>query len=162
MIGFVIILSWATSVTAGHTKRTTTNAILLIAYCIGNSAGPFMWQAKYAPRNYVPWGITAGCVSVCGIVSLVLRWMLVRENALRDKEEYDSTYDDLYVEHVTPEGESVKIKVPKVQNPLLFAFSVANLTSCPYTRNSWISRIDRTANSATFSNPVQVRFFVTQ
>ena len=117
MIGFVIVLAWVTSVTAGHTKRTTTNAILLIAYCIGNSAGPFMWQAKYAPRNYVPWGISAGCLTVCGITSLVLRWMLVRENALRDKEEYDSTYDDLYVEHVTPEGESVKIKVPKVQNP---------------------------------------------
>ena len=162
MIGFVIILSWATSVTAGHTKRTTTNAILLIAYCIGNSAGPFMWQAKYAPRNYVPWGISAGCLTVCGITSLVLRWMLVRENALRDKEEYDSTYDDLYVEHVTPEGGSVRIKVPKVQNPPSLHTFGGQSDILFLHRNSWISRIDRTANSATFSNPVQVCFFVTQ
>jgi len=115
--GVVLVLSWVTSVTAGHTKRITTNAIILIAYCTGNSAGPLMWQAKYAPRNYVPWGIIAGCVSVCGITSLVLRWILARENGLRDKEEYDSTYDDLYVEHITPEGGSVRIKVPKVAAP---------------------------------------------
>ncbi len=48
--GFVLSLSWLSNVTAGHTKRITTNAIMLSAYCIGNSAGPFMWQAKYKPR----------------------------------------------------------------------------------------------------------------
>jgi len=47
---FVLALSWLSNVTAGHTKRITTNAILLSAYCIGNAAGPFMWQAKYRPR----------------------------------------------------------------------------------------------------------------
>jgi hypothetical protein len=49
--GFVISLSWLTSVTSGHTKRVTTNAIMLSAYCVGNSAGPFMWQTKYKPRQ---------------------------------------------------------------------------------------------------------------
>lgn len=48
--GFVLSLSWVSSVTAGHTKRITTNAIMLIAYCIGNASAPFMWQAKYTPR----------------------------------------------------------------------------------------------------------------
>lgn len=48
--GFVLSLSWLSNVTAGHTKRVTVNAIMLIAYCIGNAAGPFMWQAKYKPR----------------------------------------------------------------------------------------------------------------
>lgn len=48
--GFVLALSWVSQVTAGHTKRITTNAIMLCAYCIGNAAGPFMWQARYAPR----------------------------------------------------------------------------------------------------------------
>ena len=48
--GFVLSLSWLSSVTAGHTKRVTTNAIMLIAYCVGNAAAPFMWQAKYQPR----------------------------------------------------------------------------------------------------------------
>lgn len=48
--GFVLSLSWLSSVTAGHTKRVTTNAIMLSAYCVGNAAAPFMWQAKYQPR----------------------------------------------------------------------------------------------------------------
>lgn len=48
--GFVLSLSWISSVTAGHTKRVTTNAIMLIAYCVGNATAPFMWQAKYVPR----------------------------------------------------------------------------------------------------------------
>lgn len=48
--GFVLSLSWLSSVTAGHTKRVTVNAIMLIAYCLGNALGPFMWQEKYRPR----------------------------------------------------------------------------------------------------------------
>jgi len=50
LTGFVLGLSWLSSVTAGHTKRVTVNAIMLSAYCIGNATGPFMWQAKYKPR----------------------------------------------------------------------------------------------------------------
>ena len=50
IVPFVIFLSWVGNVTAGHTKRVTTNAIMLIAYCVGNAAAPFMWQAKYRPR----------------------------------------------------------------------------------------------------------------
>jgi ACS family allantoate permease-like MFS transporter len=48
--GFVLSLSWLSSVTAGHTKKVTTNAIMLSAYCVGNAAAPFMWQNKYKPR----------------------------------------------------------------------------------------------------------------
>ena len=48
--GFVLSLSWLSSVTAGHTKRVTTNAIMLIAYCVGNATAPFMWQEQYKPR----------------------------------------------------------------------------------------------------------------
>ena len=47
---FAIALSWLPSVTAGHTKRVTTNAIMLIAYCVGYASGQFMWRAEYAPR----------------------------------------------------------------------------------------------------------------
>ena len=48
--GFVLALSWLSTVTAGHTKRITVNAVMLSAYCIGNAVAPFMWQAKYKPR----------------------------------------------------------------------------------------------------------------
>ncbi|KAI0092677.1 MFS general substrate transporter [Irpex rosettiformis] len=111
--GFVIALSWLGSVTAGHTKRVTTNAIMLSAYCVGNAAGPFMWQAKYTPRNHVPWLVIGICYAVCIMLMLSIRLLLARENRLRDAEPVDETYDDVYVEVVTPDGKTVEKKVSK-------------------------------------------------
>ena len=39
----------------------------------------------------------------------------MRENALRDREGHDPTYDDVYIDHITPEGKRVDVKVPKVR-----------------------------------------------
>ena len=138
--GFVLSLSWISSVTAGHTKRVTTNAIMLIAYCIGNAAAPFMWQAKYQPRyvlsfddtsytwantlpsNHVPWIIIGICYVVCPMILLMLRYILQRENRIRDNEPVDETYDDVYIEVVTPEGKRVEQKVPKVSCLWVYSF----------------------------------------
>ncbi|KAF7800177.1 hypothetical protein EIP86_011424 [Pleurotus ostreatoroseus] len=111
--GFVLSLSWISSVTAGHTKRVTTNAIMLIAYCIGNATAPFMWQAKYQPRNHIPWIIIGICYVVCPMILLMIRYILQRENRIRDNEPVDETYEDVYIEVVTPEGKRVEQKVPK-------------------------------------------------
>jgi MFS transporter, ACS family, allantoate permease len=111
--GFVLSLSWLSSVTAGHTKRVTTNAIMLIAYCVGNAAAPFMWQAKYQPRNHVPWIIIGVCYIVCPCILLAIRHLLKRENKRRDAEPVDETYDDVYIEVTTAEGKRVEQKVPK-------------------------------------------------
>lgn len=46
---WVLMLSVSTANTAGHTKKITTNAILLIGYCIGNFIGPFFFEAEQAP-----------------------------------------------------------------------------------------------------------------
>ncbi|KZT03216.1 uncharacterized protein LAESUDRAFT_762192 [Laetiporus sulphureus 93-53] len=58
---FVLALSWFTNIAAGHTKKVTVKAIMLIAYCVGNAAGPFMWEAKYTPRNHIPRTIIGIC-----------------------------------------------------------------------------------------------------
>lgn len=70
IVPFVLILGWAGSITAGHTKskpwilgrslsilmscfrllETTTNAVIICAYAIGNAAGPLMWKKQYQPR----------------------------------------------------------------------------------------------------------------
>jgi len=110
---FVMSLSWLSSVTAGHTKKVTTNAIMLSAYCIGNAAGPFMWQAKYKPRNHVPWAIIGVCYAICPLILLVIRYMLRQENKRRDHEPPDQTYDDMYIEVVDKDGNSVEKKVDK-------------------------------------------------
>ncbi|KAH9991574.1 hypothetical protein BJV77DRAFT_1006940 [Russula vinacea] len=78
--------------TAGHTKKVTSNAIMLSAYCIGNAAGPFMWRAKYKPRNHVPW-IVAG---VCYLTSLVLQF-----------------FDDIHVVRINEDGKRTEVKVSK-------------------------------------------------
>ncbi|KAI0743076.1 MFS general substrate transporter [Daedaleopsis nitida] len=111
--GFVLSLSWLSSVTAGHTKRVTTNAIMLIAYCIGNAAAPFMWQAKYTPRNHIPWTIIGICYVICPLLMLFIRWLLKRENSRRDAEPVDDKYDDVYIEVVLPDGTRTERRVDK-------------------------------------------------
>ncbi|KAF8519820.1 MFS general substrate transporter [Gautieria morchelliformis] len=113
--GFVLSLGWVTAVTAGHTKRITMNAIMLSAYCIGNIVGPQMWQAKYAPRNRVPWGIIAVCYFICPFLIWWIRIILSNENKRRDTEaESRSTdIDDVYIEEILDDGTKVERKVEK-------------------------------------------------
>ncbi|KAJ7860099.1 MFS general substrate transporter [Mycena olivaceomarginata] len=110
---FVLVLSWLSSVTAGHTKRITVNAILLGAYCVGNSVGPQMWLAKYKPRNHVPWIVIACCYVGMFAMLLALRYYLAAENRRRDAEAMDETYDHVYIQRTTPDGATEKVKVDK-------------------------------------------------
>ena len=132
----MLSLSWLSNVTAGHTKRVTVNAIMLIAYCTGNAAAPFMWQEKYKPRyayfhtrcmlsltespflnsNHIPWLIIGVCYVVCPILFLIIRYMLAAENKRRDQEPPDDTYDDVYIEIITEDGKRVQKKVDKVSS----------------------------------------------
>ncbi|KAJ7121937.1 major facilitator superfamily domain-containing protein [Mycena filopes] len=112
--GFVISLSWVALVTAGHTKRVTTNAIMLIAYCIGNAVGPFMWKDKYKPRNRIPWLVIGLCYIICMGLLLVIRRLLVVENRRRDAApKTDDPYDNVYVERLSSAGVMEKVKVDK-------------------------------------------------
>ncbi|KAF8188672.1 MFS general substrate transporter [Pholiota molesta] len=104
--GFVLSLSWVSSVTAGHTKRVTVNAIMLSAYCIGNAAAPFMWQQKYKPRNHIPWIIIGVCYLCCMGLLLAIRYAEGQRTC-------DDTYDDVYIERVGKDGEVEKVKVDK-------------------------------------------------
>ncbi|KAG9308683.1 MFS general substrate transporter [Chiua virens] len=138
--GFVLALSWLTNVTCGpHQAGTsvqavsriiTTNAIMLSAYCIGNAAGPFMWQAKYKPRygcalltchdrhyipdsrrNHIPWIIIGICYIICPLLLLAIRWLLGRENARRDAEPIED--DEFFIEKEMDDGTRVQVKVDK-------------------------------------------------
>jgi hypothetical protein len=115
---------------------TTVNAILFVAYGVGNAAGPFMWKQMYQPRyvvtrpsvlfaphsplfcsrNRVPWIINTIVFGVCAIVLLILRTYLSWENQRREAEEHDDTYEDVYFAHVDEKGDTVEKKVDKVSN----------------------------------------------
>ncbi|KAH9929340.1 uncharacterized protein B0H18DRAFT_953536 [Fomitopsis serialis] len=102
---FVLALSWVTNVTAGHTKKVTVNAIMLIGYCVGNSAGPFMWQAQYVPRNHVPWTVIGICYLCCmGLLLIIRKRDLSRE----------TRRDDVYIEVLLADGTTVERKLEKV------------------------------------------------
>lgn len=109
---FAIFLGWVESITAGHTKKTTTNAVVLCAYAIGNAAGPFMWKKQYQPRNHVPWAIMTACFVVSAAFLLLLRFMLASENKRRDAEQRDEKYDEVYVTQVR-DGITVEKKVDR-------------------------------------------------
>jgi MFS transporter, ACS family, allantoate permease len=113
IVAFVMALGWISATTAGHTKKITMNAILLVGYCIGNAVGPFMWQEKYKPRNHVPWIVIGVCYVVCSILLMTIRAVLAAENRRRDAEVPDTKYDDVYVELKGPEGVIEKVKVEK-------------------------------------------------
>jgi hypothetical protein len=110
---FVILLGWASSIVSGHTKRTTTNAIILSAYAIGNAAGPFMWKKKYQPRNHVPWAVISACGGTCAALILLLRFMLDRENKKRNVEQRDDSYDDVYITQESLDGTKTQKHVDK-------------------------------------------------
>jgi len=110
---FVLLLSWLSTVTAGHTKRITVNSILLGAYCVGNAVGPQMWLAKYKPRNHVPWIVNACCYAGMIATLLGIRYYLVAENRRRDAEAVDETYDHVYIQRITEDGGTEKVKIDK-------------------------------------------------
>jgi len=110
---FAILLGWVGSIVAGHTKRITTNSIILGAYAIGNAAGPFMWKKQYQARNHIPWAIIAACIGSCALIILGLRYLLQSENSRRNGEKRDETYDDVYITQETEDGIKSEKRVDK-------------------------------------------------
>ncbi|GLB34691.1 putative membrane transporter [Lyophyllum shimeji] len=113
IVPFLVCLAWMGSITAGHTKKTTVNAIVLIFYAIGNAAGPLMWKKEYQPRNRVPWAILSGFCLFSALLILTLRTLLASENRRREAEQHDDKFDDVYLTHVQPDGTTIEKKVDR-------------------------------------------------
>lgn len=153
IVPFVIFLAWVGNVTAGHTKRVTTNAIVMVGYAVGNSVGPQYWQTRYQPRNRVPWAILAACWAASLLILLATRFYLAAENRKRDREPRDATYDDVYV--VDEKGEEKKVDKVRLCFSLWRRVSDERMgyrlsstsrtcrtgtsdTSCEYVCNEWV------------------------
>ncbi|KAK2029785.1 major facilitator superfamily transporter [Colletotrichum zoysiae] len=70
---------------AGHTKKVTMNATLLICFCIGNVIGPLTFTAESAPE-YLP--AKTAIIVTCGLAmlfTLTLRFYYVWENKRRQR-----------------------------------------------------------------------------
>ncbi|KAI1849582.1 hypothetical protein JX265_013588 [Neoarthrinium moseri] len=81
-ISFTYTATWtlsmavATANTAGHTKKITTNAMLLIGYCLGNFIGPFFFKSEQAPVYNLGVGMMFFCIGV-QVLSLGGIWLLL-------------------------------------------------------------------------------------
>ncbi|KAF8136478.1 major facilitator superfamily domain-containing protein, partial [Boletus edulis] len=113
---FTIFLGWVASITAGHTKRITTNAIVLSAYAIGNAVGQFMWKSQYKPRNHIPWAVITVTNFSSAVALLALRYLYQRENKRRDIETRDDTYDAVYIKTESGEEKQAFLDLTDKQN----------------------------------------------
>ncbi|KEF57192.1 uncharacterized protein A1O9_07382 [Exophiala aquamarina CBS 119918] len=76
-----LIYSWVAANVAGHTKKVTMNALLLMAFCLGNILGPLTFTN---PPDYISAKITI--IAVLGLAILlifVLASIYHRENSRR-------------------------------------------------------------------------------
>ncbi|EGG12077.1 uncharacterized protein MELLADRAFT_102001 [Melampsora larici-populina 98AG31] len=80
---FVISLGWINSTTAGHTKRSVVQAIVLIGYSIGNILGPQMWKESYKPKNQIPWIIIIICFGICFLILIGMSEYLKYQNLMK-------------------------------------------------------------------------------
>ncbi|KAL5116490.1 hypothetical protein ACEQ8H_005611 [Pleosporales sp. CAS-2024a] len=80
-----LLYSWVAANVAGHTKKVTMNAILLMSFCLGNIIGPLTFRQADRP-NFVPAkiAIIVTC-ALAGCMALVLRAYYVWENKRRDR-----------------------------------------------------------------------------
>ncbi|CAE6506910.1 unnamed protein product [Rhizoctonia solani] len=111
---FVMVLSWVTVTTSGHTKKLAVNAIFLVGYSLGQVLCTQFWRAEYKPRNYVPWGICLASYVGDFILLFAIRYVLNKENKRRDALQAGQAHEDYgYVERVDSDGQVVRQKVDK-------------------------------------------------
>ena len=86
------VYSLSAANTGGHTKKVTTNAVILMSFCLGNILGPLTFRNEDAP-NYTPAKVTIVAVdSVAIALTLCLLTYYVWQNRRRDREMAGTTH----------------------------------------------------------------------
>ncbi|CZR68552.1 related to DAL5-Allantoate and ureidosuccinate permease [Phialocephala subalpina] len=80
-----MVLAMVAGNTAGFTKKTTVNAMIFMAYCVGNIIGPQLFFAREAPNYNSGFASMIVCFSVGAALILVMRSYLIWENRRRDR-----------------------------------------------------------------------------
>ncbi|KAF4448501.1 hypothetical protein F53441_8087 [Fusarium austroafricanum] len=81
----IVALQMPASNVGGYTKRTTATAFVFLAYCIGNIIGPQGFIGSEAPVYQTGCKLIIGCVAGQVIIAIILRFVLIRRNRLRDE-----------------------------------------------------------------------------
>lgn len=116
---WTLSMSVATANTAGHTKKITTNAFLLMGYCLGNFIGPFFFVTDQAPTYQLGVGMMFFCIAVQVLSISGIGFLLWRRNAERNKNASDVPYvagaDDDLMDLTDWENSGFRVSLPKVR-----------------------------------------------
>ncbi|KAL3420336.1 allantoate permease [Phlyctema vagabunda] len=100
---------------AGHTKKVTINAILLMSFCVGNIIGPLTFQPDGKdPPEYIPAKIAIMATGVLAIMAMAaLISVLWLENRKRDREEiamggYEHVPDSEFMDRTDKENQEFR------------------------------------------------------
>jgi MFS family permease len=85
--GIPLLMSLVGANYKGVTKKMTMTAMLFIAYCAGNIAGPQFFRAKDAPHYNLAFRAILVCYCLVVGLAIVLRFYLQWMNARREREE---------------------------------------------------------------------------
>ncbi|KGO69909.1 Major facilitator superfamily domain, general substrate transporter [Penicillium expansum] len=80
----VLALQMPATNLGGYTKRTTSVALVFLAYCAGNIIGPHAFLAKEAPIYQTGVKLILACSSAQAALAVLLRFVLARRNKQRD------------------------------------------------------------------------------
>ncbi|RDW80905.1 MFS transporter-18 [Coleophoma crateriformis] len=81
-----LVYSLAAANFAGHTKKVTMNAMVLMAFCVGNIIGPLTFQPDGKnPPQYIPAKIAIMATGAFAVLVILTYWFVLRkENRRRD------------------------------------------------------------------------------
>ncbi len=106
-----LLYAWVACNFAGHTKKVTMNAILLMSFCLGNIIGPETFKNKDAP-DYIPAKV-AIVATTLGAVALVvaLRFLYQWENARRERNKDSVVHhtDEEFMDLTDRENQSFRV-----------------------------------------------------
>jgi hypothetical protein len=84
--------------------------LLYIKVCLA-----YAGNCEIFSSNHIPWLIIGICYVSSATLMLIIRFILARENKLRDAESKDDTYDDVYLKVITEDGKCVERRISKVR-----------------------------------------------
>ncbi|SDA01481.1 BZ3500_MvSof-1268-A1-R1_Chr10-1g02709 [Microbotryum saponariae] len=84
---YVLLLATSTANIAGSTKKAIAAGFIFIGYNVGNIVGPYLVFTPDRVHKYrKTWISLIVCMCVASVLSLALRYVMVRENRERDRE----------------------------------------------------------------------------
>ncbi|KAI3624621.1 hypothetical protein CBS14141_003049 [Malassezia furfur] len=99
-VSYPMFYSWMSGAVSGTTKRIIFNAVLQIAYCVGNIIGPQVYQSKYAPQytvaktiDFVMFAVSAGFVMCLTAVHFTWNRQRDRQASYADKLDQEEQLD---------------------------------------------------------------------